>query len=60
MEKSYVPTLAEYAEVIEELTINPGKALPVKFQKAHDDAMKRAELYRVARALEAEFAGLGG
>lgn len=55
-EVEYVPTLGEYAAVIEWLESQRGmhqfKSIPRHLRRAFDDAMHRAGLRRVARAME--------
>lgn len=47
----YIPTIGEYAEVIEWLVDYPGQELPQHMRKAYDDALQRAEMRRLARSM---------
>lgn len=47
-----IPTLGEYAELIEWLVTNPNEEVPKRLRPLLDDALNRAGLRRFAAAME--------
>lgn len=52
MSDAYVPTLGEYAEIIEWLVTNPNEEVPKHMRRVFDDAMERAGMRRFAQSME--------
>lgn len=52
MTNEYIPTLGEYAAVIDWLVNRPSEELPQTMRKAYNDALERAEMRRFARSME--------
>lgn len=52
MTDDYIPTLGEYAEIIERLTQYPNLPVPEHMQRAYQDARRRADLRRFARMMD--------
>lgn len=50
-EREYIPTLGEYAEIIEFVVMHPGEPIPDEMSKAYADACERAALRRFGRQI---------